>query len=61
MDTLVALYPKVAAGGYVIVDDWGIDQLCGEKAAVLDYRQAHGISEEIVPIDYYSAYWRKRG
>jgi hypothetical protein len=27
---------------------------------VLDYRQAHGIDEEIVDIDGFGAYWRRR-
>jgi O-methyltransferase len=61
VDTLTNLYPKLAVGGYVIIDDWGLDQICGEKEAVLEYRQAHNIREEIVPIDYHSAYWRKGG
>ena len=61
MDTLVNLYPKVSVGGYVIVDDWGLDQICGEKQAVLEYRQAHHITDDIRAIDYHSAYWQKGG
>ncbi|MEM7537525.1 MAG: TylF/MycF/NovP-related O-methyltransferase [Chloroflexota bacterium] len=60
-DTLAHLYPKLSVGGYLIIDDWGLDQICGEKEAVLDYRQAHGITDEIIEIDYHSAYWRKSG
>jgi hypothetical protein len=60
-DTLVNLYPKLSVGGYVIIDDWGLDQICGEKEAVLEYRQTQNISDEIIPIDYHSAYWRKTG
>lgn len=59
--TLEHLYPKVSVGGYVLIDDWGIDQFCGEKEAVLEYRQAHGIKDEIKIIDYQGAYWRKGG
>jgi len=59
--TLEALYPKVAVGGYVIIDDWGLEQICGEKEAVLEYRLGYEISDEIIPIDYHSAYWRKSG
>jgi len=61
LDTLVNLYPKLSPGGYVIIDDWGIDQICGEKEAVLEYRQMHNITAEIIPIDWHSAYWQKRG
>jgi O-methyltransferase len=57
--TLEQLYPKVAAGGFVIIDDWGLDHICGEKEAVLEYRRTYGITDEILPIDYHSAYWRK--
>jgi len=59
MDTLVHLYPKLSVGGYVIVDDWGLDQICGEKQAVIEYRKNHGITDEIIDIDYHSAYWQK--
>jgi hypothetical protein len=61
LDALETLYPKLSPGGYVIVDDWGLDQLCGEQEAVLAYRQAHGITDEIRPIDFQGAYWRKSG
>jgi O-methyltransferase len=61
LDALENLYPKLSPGGYVIVDDWGLDQLCGEQEAVLDYRRAHGITDEILPIDFQGAYWRKGG
>jgi len=61
MVTLESLYPKVAVGGYVIIDDWGLEQICGEKEAVLEYRLGYGINDEIVPIDYHSAYWQKSG
>jgi len=61
MDTLTHLYPKLSPGGYVIIDDWGLGDLCGEPQAVLDYRQAHQITDEIIPVDYHTAYWRKSG
>ena len=53
MDTLVHLYPKLSVGGYVIVDDWGLDQICGEKQAVIEYRKNHCITDEIIDIDYH--------
>jgi len=53
------LYPKLSPGGFCIVDDFGSH---GSQAgqAVHDYRKAHGIDEEIVDIDGFGAYWRKR-
>lgn len=61
MDILTNLYHKVVPGGYVILDDWGLDKLCGEQQAVVDYRTAQGITDEIIPVDWQAAYWRKSG
>jgi len=60
-DTLANLYPKLSPGGYVIIDDWGLGDLCGEQEAVLDYRREQQITDEILPVDYHTAYWRKGG
>jgi hypothetical protein len=60
-DTLTWLYPKLSAGGFVIIDDWGLGDICGEKEAVIEFRRDHHIVDEIVPIDWHSAFWRKRG
>lgn len=54
MDGLVNLYPKVSAGGFVIVDDWGVVPACRE--AVNDYRRQFGLTEEIIPIDKSAVY-----
>jgi O-methyltransferase len=53
-----ALYPKLSPGGFCIVDDYGtlVDQC---QRAIHDYRDAHGITEEIIDIDGWGAYWRK--
>ena len=56
MDALDHLYPKLSPGGYVIVDDYGIP---GCAAAVHEYRERHGIEDEICFIDPYSIYWRR--
>jgi O-methyltransferase len=53
-----ALYPKLALGGFCIVDDYG-DLVAQCQRAIHDYRDAHGITEEIVDIDGFGAYWRK--
>jgi hypothetical protein len=57
MDALTALYPKVSVGGYVIVDDYGAITACRE--AVHDYRAAHGVTDEIHPVDWTGVYWRR--
>jgi O-methyltransferase len=57
MDAISALYHKVSLGGFIIVDDY---QLKGCKAAINDYRAAHGISDPIVDIDGSAIYWRRR-
>jgi hypothetical protein len=57
MDALVNLYPKLSPRGYCIVDDYGAVPAC--KQAVHDYRNAHGISEEIIPIDWGGSFWRR--
>jgi hypothetical protein len=54
---LDALYPKVSAGGYVVVDDYGAYEPCAR--AVHDYRAAHGIDEPIEAADWSSVHWRK--
>jgi O-methyltransferase len=54
---LEALYPKLSAGGYVIVDDWGPFPGC--RAAVEDFRRENGITDEIREIDWSAVYWRR--
>jgi len=56
-DALTALYPKLATGGFLIVDDYGALGAC--RAAVHDYRIRHGVRDEIHEIDWTGAYWRK--
>jgi O-methyltransferase len=57
MDGLVNLYPQLAPGGFLIVDDYGWENC---RQAVEDYRAEHGISEPIERIDWVGAWWRKR-
>jgi O-methyltransferase len=57
IDTLTALYPKLAPGGFCIVDDYGALGAC--KEAVSDYRGANRITAEIQMIDWSGAFWRK--
>jgi hypothetical protein len=53
---LSALYPKMAAGGFVIIDDYVNIAAC--RQAVDDYRQAHRITAPIIPVDWSGVYWR---
>lgn len=57
IDALDALYDKVPAGGYVVVDDYGAVKGCAQ--AIHDFRDARGITDELVPIDWAGVYWRK--
>lgn len=59
MDALRPLYPKLSAGGYVIVDDYGA--VAGCRAAVDDYRTEFQIGEEPEWIDGSSVYWQRQG
>ena len=59
IEALDALYPKLSPGGFCIIDDYGDRSLTGCKQAVDDYRAKHGITEEIVPIDWTGRYWQK--
>lgn len=57
MDALVPLYDKVSPGGFVIVDDYGAWEPC--RKAIDDFRAQHGITDEIVEVDWTGVYWRK--
>lgn len=56
MDALTALYPKLSAGGYCIIDDYHLE---GCRKAVEDYRREHHITEPVEPIDWAGRFWRK--
>lgn len=56
MDSLSALYPKLSPGGFVIIDDYNMAPC---RAAVHEYRDAHGIKEEIQAADSVGVWWRK--
>ncbi len=58
-DALKALYPKLSVGGFCIIDDYGCIPAC--KQAVIDFRSAHNIMDEITEIDWTGVYWRRSG
>ena len=55
--SLEALYPKLSAGGYVIVDDFWRWPMC--RQAVEDFRKQHHITDPIQPIDWTAVFWRR--
>ncbi len=58
--TIVALnelYPRLAPGGFIIVDDYGALAQC--KEAVDDFRLTHSISCEMHVIDWTGVWWQK--
>ena len=57
MDALTSLHSKLSRGGFVIVDDYG--WYAGCKAAVTEFRAAHGITSELIQIDDVAVYWRE--
>jgi O-methyltransferase len=54
---LDALYPGLALGGYVVLDDYGSFE--GSRRAVDEFREEHGIAEPIERIDFTGARWRR--
>lgn len=57
MDGLVNLYPGLSPGGWLIVDDYGLESC---RLAVTDYRAEHEITDEIHEIDWTGVCWQKR-
>jgi O-methyltransferase len=54
---LDCLYPGLAVGGYLVIDDYGSFDGC--RRAVDEFRAAHGIAEPIEAIDHTGASWRR--
>jgi Macrocin-O-methyltransferase (TylF)/Coenzyme PQQ synthesis protein D (PqqD) len=57
-EVLDALYDKVAAGGFVIVDDYGAFAPC--RQAVDEFRAERGITGALRRVDRHRVFWRKR-
>lgn len=58
LDALRSLYPVLSPGGYAIFDDY--QNLPDCRRAIDEFRQNHGITEEIRRIDQRAVYWQKR-
>jgi O-methyltransferase len=57
MVALENLYPGLAPGGFVIVDDYGA--VPGSRQAVKDFRAEQVIRAELEQIDWTGVFWRK--
>ena len=55
--TLETFYPKVAPGGYVVIDDYG--HWIGARRATDEYRDRVGDHTPLRRIDYTGRWWRK--
>lgn len=56
-DGIVNLYPKLSPGGTLIADDYFLFE--AHRRAIDEYRAEYGISDPIVSIDNFGAYWVK--
>jgi O-methyltransferase len=56
---LESLYPGIAPGGYLIVDDYGAVEEC--RRAVDEFRGEHGINEPLDAVDWTCVRWRPGG
>jgi O-methyltransferase len=54
---LACLYPGLAVGGYLIIDDYASFEGC--RRAVDEFRAEHGIAEPIEEVDFTCARWRR--
>ena len=54
---LDAVYPSLAVGGYLVIDDFYPLDDC--RRAVEDFRAEHGITEPIEAVDWNAARWRR--
>jgi glycosyltransferase involved in cell wall biosynthesis len=57
LDALRALYPRLAPGGFVIVDDYGAFEPC--RRAVDEFRAELGIGTPLETIDWSGVQWRR--
>lgn len=57
MTALLALYPRLSAGGFVIIDGYGSPTGCAR--AVDEYRATRGIAAPLQRVDQQAVYWCK--
>lgn len=55
---LTHFYSKVTKGGYIIIDDYGVEEFnC--KEAVDEFRMANNITDPLISVGNFVAYWKK--
>jgi O-methyltransferase len=54
---LTNIYPRLSAGGFAIIDDYGAVSAC--KAAVDDFRAKNSIASLLIQVDWTGVFWRK--
>jgi hypothetical protein len=59
IQVLEGFYPRLAPGGFCIIDDYGAMLSC--RAAVEDFRRDRGVGEPLVNIDGKGVLWEKVG
>ena len=57
IDGLKHLYPKLSIDGYVIIDDY--NSVPAAKQATDDFRKEHGITEQLMEVDWSAVYWKR--
>ena len=55
-EVLVSMYPKLAPGGFCVIDDYALPAC---RQATEDFRSANRISSALVQIDWTGVFWRK--
>src|SRR5205823_10384908 len=55
---LESLYPGLCTGGYLVIDDYGALPEC--RAAVDEFRSAHGVEEPLEQVDWTCVRWRRQ-
>jgi hypothetical protein len=56
-EALRRLYPGLAVGGHLVIDDYGSFEGC--RRAVDEFRAEHAITEPIETIDFTAVRWRR--
>lgn len=54
----LVLYEKLSRGGSLIADDYFLFE--GQRKAIDEFRDAHGIADPIMRIDHFGGFWVKR-
>lgn len=56
---LKSLYDRLSIGGYVIIDDYGLDSWTYCRRAVDEFRAERNIQDPLIPVDSSCVYWKR--